>query len=74
MVNENTAVIRGGGVDGLNIASFTMQGSVTVTPSVGADANQNGKNDVLLLRPHGKISIDGNLTPVGGTAACITPQ
>ena len=51
-----------------------MQGSVTVTPSVGADANQNGKNDVLLLRPWGKITIEGNLIPVGGMAARITPE
>ena len=61
-------------MDGLNIASFTMKGSATVTPSIGLEANEVGKNDVLLLRPHGKISIDGELTPVGGMAARITPE
>jgi len=74
LVNENTAVIRGGGVDRLSISSFTMKGFATVTPSVGADANQNGKNDVLLLRPHGKVTVVGVLKPEGSMAACITPE
>ena len=60
-------------MDGLNISSFTMQGSVTVTPSVGADANQNGKNDVYLAI-NGKITVVGELKPEGSTAARITPE
>ena len=51
-----------------------MKGSATVTPSTGGDANEPGKNDVYLPSPHGKITIVGELTPVGGTAARITPQ
>ena len=51
-----------------------MKGSATVTPSTGGDANEPGKNDVYLPRPHGKITIVGELTPVGGTAARITPD
>ena len=49
-----------------------MKGSATVTPSTGGDANEPGKNDVYLPSPHGKITIVGELTPVGGTAARIT--
>ena len=60
-------------MDGLNIASFTMKGSATVTPSTGSEQWGQGKNDVYLPRPWGKITIEGNLTPVGGTAARITP-
>ena len=51
-----------------------MKGSATVTPSTGGDANKPGKNDVYLPSPHGKITIVGELTPVGGTAARITPD
>ena len=51
-----------------------MKGSATVTPSTGGDANKPGKNDVYLPSPHGKITIVGELTPVGGTAARITPE
>ena len=51
-----------------------MKGSATVTPSTGGDANEPGKNDVYLPSPHGKITIVGELTPVGGTAARITPE
>ena len=51
-----------------------MKGSATVTPSTGGDANEPGKNDVYLPSPHGKITIVGELTPVGGTAARITPR
>ena len=61
-------------MDGLNIASFTMKGTATVTPSTGSEANEVGKNDVYLPSPHGKITIVGELTPVGGTAARITPD
>ena len=51
-----------------------MKGSATVTPSTGGDANKPGKNDVYLPSPHGKITIVGELTPVGGMAARITPE
>ena len=51
-----------------------MKGSTTVTPSIGLEANEVGKNDVYLPSPHGKITIVGELTPVGGTAARITPE
>ena len=51
-----------------------MKGSAAVTPSTGGDANEPGKNDVYLPSPHGKITIVGELTPVGGTAARITPD
>ena len=61
-------------MDGLNIASFTMKGSATVNPSTGGDANKVGKNDVYLPSPRGKINIEGELKPVGGTAARITPE
>ena len=64
MVNGNTADYRGGGVDGLNIASFTMKGSATVTPSTGEDANKPDKNDVYLAI-NGKITIVGELKPKG---------
>ena len=51
-----------------------MKGSATVTPSTGEDANKPGKNDVYLPSPHGKITIEDELTPEGGTAARITPE
>ena len=60
-------------MDGLNNASFTMKGSATVTPSIGLEANEVGKNDVY-LPVNAKIIIEGNLIPVGGTAARITPE
>mgnify|MGYP001673556517 CR=1 FL=1 len=47
---------------------FTMKGSATVTPSTGEDANKPDKNDVYLAI-NGKITIEDNLTPVGGKAA-----
>lgn len=74
VITDNTASYRGGGVDGLNIRSFTMEGSATVTPSTGEDANKPGKNDVYLPTPLYRITIVGELTPVGGTAARITPD
>ena len=58
-------------MDGLNIASFTMKGSATVTPK--ADTSGKHENDVF-LPVNAKIIIEGNLTPVGGTAARITPN
>lgn len=51
-----------------------MKGSATVTPSTGGDANKPGKNDVYLPTPLYRITIVGGLTPVGGTAARITPD
>ena len=51
-----------------------MKGSTTVTPSIGLEANEVGKNDVYLPSPHGKITIEDELTPEGGTAARITPE
>ena len=74
VITDNTASYRGGGVDGLNNTSFTMKGSATVTPSTGEDANKPGKNDVYLPTPLYRITIVGGLTPVGGTAARITPD
>ena len=59
-------------MDGLNIASFTMKGSATVTPK--ADTPGKHENDVYLPSPHGKITIVGELTPVGGMAARIRPD
>ena len=50
-----------------------MKGSATVTPSIVLDANKVGKNDVF-LPVNAKIIIEGNLIPVGGTAARITPE
>ena len=50
-----------------------MKGSATVTPSIGLEANEVGKNDVY-LPVNATITIEGNLTPVGGMAARITPQ
>ena len=51
-----------------------MKGSATVTPSTGEDANKPGKNDVYLPIPLYRITIVGELKPVGGTAARITPD
>ena len=51
-----------------------MKGSATVTPSTGEDANKPGRNDVYLPTPLYRITIVGELTPVGGTAARITPD
>ena len=51
-----------------------MKGSATVTPSIGLEANEVGKNDVY-LPVNAKIIIEGNLIPVdGGKAARITPE
>ena len=51
-----------------------MKGSTTVTPSIGLEANEVGKNDVY-LPVNAKIIIEGNLIPVGGgMAARITPE
>lgn len=50
-----------------------MKGSATVTTSIVLDANKVGKNDVF-LPVNAKIIIEGNLTPVGGKAARITPE
>ena len=51
-----------------------MKGSATVTPSIGLEANEVGKNDVY-LPVDAKIIIEGNLIPVdGGEAARITPE
>ena len=36
--------------------------------------NKVGKNDVFLPRPQYRIKIEGELKPVGGTAARITPD
>ena len=59
-------------MDGLNIASFTMKGSATVTPK--ADTSGKHENDVY-LPVNVKIIIEGNLIPVdGGMAARITPE
>lgn len=49
-----------------------MKGSATVTSK--ADTTGKHENDVRLPRPHGKVAIEGNLTPEGGTAARITPK
>ena len=71
VITDNTASYRGGGVDGLNNTSFTMKGSATVTPK--ADTSGKHENDVY-LPVNAKIIIEGELTPVGGTAARITPE
>ena len=49
---------------------FTMKGSATVTPK--ADTSGKHENDVYLPTPRYRITIVGELTPVGGTAARIT--
>ena len=72
VITDNTATFTGGGVDGLNIQSFTMKGSATVTPK--ADTSGKHENDVFLPRPRYRIKIEGELKPVGGTAARITPD
>ena len=74
VITDNTASYRGGGVDGLNIRSFTMKGSATVTPSTQTNTSTVKYNDVYLPRPLYRITIEGELTPVGGTAARITPE
>ena len=51
---------------------FTMKGSATVTPK--ADTSGKHENDVFLPRPLYRIKIEGELKPVGGTAARITPD
>ena len=60
-------------MDRLSISSFTMKGSVTVTPSAREDANKPCKNDVF-LPVNGKITVVGVLKPEGSMAACITPE
>ena len=74
VITDNTASYRGGGVDGLNNRSFTMKGSATVTPSTQTNTSTVKYNDVYLPRPLYRITIEGELTPVGGTAARITPE
>ena len=74
VITDNTASYRGGGVDGLNIRSFTMEGSATVTPSTQTNTSTVKYNDVYLPRPLYRITIEGELTPEGGTAARITPE
>ena len=49
-----------------------MKGSATVTPK--ADTSGKHENDVFLPRPRYRIKIEGELKPVGGTAARITPD
>lgn len=49
-----------------------MKGSATVTPK--ADTSGKHENDVYLPTPRYRITIVGELTPVGGTAARITPD
>ena len=67
----NEAVNNSGGGVYLKDGTFTMKGSSCVTPSTGTEANEQGKNDVYL--DSGKmITVDGELTPVGGIAARIT--
>jgi len=50
-----------------------MKGSATVNPSTGGEQWMQGKNDVF-LPVNAEITIEGNLIPVGGTAARITPE
>lgn len=51
-----------------------MKGSATVTPSTQTNTSTVKYNDVYLPRPLYRITIEGELTPVGGTAARITPE
>lgn len=67
----NTAVTAGGGVYVSNHGTLKMKGSACVTPSTGEDVNKPGKNDVY-LEDDTKITVDGELSPAGGTAARIT--
>ena len=53
---------------------FTMKGSATVTPSTQTNTSTVKYNDVYLPRPLYRITIEGELTPEGGTAARITPE
>lgn len=69
----NKAKANGGGgvFVGASAKKFTMKGTSCITPSTGADANKNGKNDVFLAG--GKtINIEEVLNPAGGIAARIT--
>ena len=67
----NTAVTAGGGVYVSNSGTLKMKGSACVTPSTGGDEDEPGKNDVY-LEDDTKITLDGELSPAGGTAARIT--
>ena len=69
----NTAVTAGGGVYVSNSGTLKMKGSSCVTPSTGEDVNKPGKNDVY-LEDDTKITVDGELSPEGGTAARITVE
>jgi len=51
-----------------------MEGSATVTPSTQTNTSTVKYNDVYLPRPLYRITIEGELTPEGGTAARITPE
>lgn len=67
----NNRATRGGGVYVSNSGTLKMKGSACVTPSTGEDVNKPGKNDVY-LEDDAKITVDGELSPAGGTAARIT--
>lgn len=61
----------GGGVYVSNSGTLEMKDSSCVTPSTGEDVNKPGKNDVY-LEDDTKITVAGELSPAGGTAARIT--
>ena len=67
----NMAGVAGGGVYVSNSGTLKMKGSACVTPSTGGDEDEPGKNDVY-LDGDTKITVDGELSPAGGTAARIT--
>lgn len=70
-IKDNHANV-GGGVY-FKEGSFTMRSSAVITPSTGIQANTPGENDAYLA--NGKtITVGGALSPVGGTAARITPE
>ena len=67
----NMAGVAGGGVYVSNSGTLEMKDSSCVTLSTGGDEDEPGKNDVY-LDGDTKITVDGELSPAGGTAARIT--
>ena len=67
----NMAGVAGGGVYVSNSGTLEMKDSSCVTLSTGGDEDEPGKNDVY-LENDAKITVAGELSPAGGTAARIT--
>ena len=70
--SQNEAQNDGGSVY-VDNGTFTIGGTTVFTLSTEAEENRKGKNDVYLKNGR-KITVDGQLNPLGGIAARITPE